>query len=67
MGLCCRDWAFSSCSEQGLLFVVVLRLPIAVASLVGKWTTAPEYAGSVLVVPGLSLPQDMWNLPRPGI
>ena len=32
---CCFAWAFSSCSEQGLLFVVVCRLPIAVASLAG--------------------------------
>ena len=29
-------WAFSSCSEQGLLFVVVHGLLIAVASLVGE-------------------------------
>ena len=35
LGLCCRVWAFSSCNEQGLLFAVVCRLPIKVASLVG--------------------------------
>ena len=29
-------WAFSSCSEQGLLFVVVLRLLIAMTSLVAE-------------------------------
>ena len=34
LGLCCCVWAFSSCSEQGLLFVVVRGLLIAVASLV---------------------------------
>ena len=34
LGLCCCVWAFSSCSEQGLLFVVVWGLLIAVASLV---------------------------------
>ena len=34
LGLCCCVQAFSSCSEQGLLFVVVRRLLIAVASLV---------------------------------
>ena len=34
LGLCCCVWAFSSCSEWGLLFVVVHGLLIAVASLV---------------------------------
>ena len=34
LGLCCCTRAFSSCVEQGLLFVVVHRLLIAVASLV---------------------------------
>ena len=29
-------WAFSSCGEQGLLFVVVHRLLIAVASFVAE-------------------------------
>ena len=33
-GLHCCARAFSSCSEQGLLFVAVCRLLIAVASLV---------------------------------
>ena len=33
LGLCCCAWAFSSCGEQGLLFVAVHGL-IAVASLV---------------------------------
>ena len=32
LGLRCCAWAFSSCSERGLLFVVVHRLLIAVAS-----------------------------------
>ena len=32
--LCCCAWAFSSCGEWGLLFIVVRRLLIAVASLV---------------------------------
>ena len=31
LGLCCFVWAFSSCSEQGLLFIVVCRLLIVVA------------------------------------
>ena len=34
LDLCCCVRAFSSCSERGLLFVVVHRLLIAVASLV---------------------------------
>ena len=34
LGLCCCVWTFSSCGEQGLLFVAVRRLLIVVASLV---------------------------------
>ena len=34
LGLCCCAWAFSSCGEQGLLFIVVCGLLIVVASLV---------------------------------
>ena len=34
LGLCCCAWAFSSCGEQGLLFVAMRELLIAVASLV---------------------------------
>ena len=33
LGLRCCAWAFSSCGEQGLLFVVVCGFLIAVASL----------------------------------
>ena len=36
LGLCCCARAFSSCGERGLLFVVVHRRLIAVASLVAK-------------------------------
>ena len=36
LGLRCGTWAFSSCSEQGLLFVAVHGLLIAVASLVAE-------------------------------
>ena len=36
LGLCCCSRAFSSCSEQGLLFVAVRGLLIAVASLVAE-------------------------------
>ena len=36
LGLRCCVWAFSSCSEWGLLFLVVRGLLIAVASLVAE-------------------------------
>ena len=36
LGLRCCTWAFSSCSEQGLLFVAVHGLLTAVASLVAE-------------------------------
>ena len=36
LGLRCCARAFSSCSEQGLLFIVVRGLLIAVASLVAE-------------------------------
>ena len=36
LGLRCCAWAFSSCSEWGLLFVVVCRLLTTVVSLVAE-------------------------------
>ena len=36
LGLCCCATAFSSCGEQGLLFVAVHGLLIVVASLVAE-------------------------------
>ena len=36
LGLCCCTWAFSSCREQGLLFIAVQKLLIVVASLVAQ-------------------------------
>ena len=36
MSLCCFVWAFSSCDKWELLFLVVCRLLIAVASLVAE-------------------------------
>ena len=33
LGLSCCTWAFSSCSERGLLFVAVRGLLLAMASL----------------------------------
>ena len=37
LGLHCCPWAFSSCSEQGLLLVAVHGLLIEVASLVAEY------------------------------
>ena len=36
VGLHCCTWAFSSCGEQGLVFIEVHGLLIAVASLVAE-------------------------------
>ena len=36
LGLRCCAWAFSSCGEQGLLFVAVHGLLIVVASFVAE-------------------------------
>ena len=49
---------FSSCGQQGLLFVAVLRLITAVASLLekrlwGSWALVVVHVGSVVVVPRL--------------
>ena len=61
--------AFSSCGEQGLLFVGVNRLLIEVASLAAEHRL--ESIGSVATVPGLScsmtcgiFPDQGWN-PHP--
>ena len=61
LGLCYCRWAFSSCSERGLLFVVVHGLLIAVAShcraqALGAWA-------SVVVAHGLSS-CGSWDLER---
>ena len=53
LGLCCCATAFSSCGEQGLLFVAVHGLLIVVASLVAEHQLQGEWA-SVVVVRGLS-------------
>ena len=36
LGFRCCVWAFSSCGEQGLIFIAMHRLLIAVASLIAK-------------------------------
>ena len=52
LGLCCCAQAFSSCSEQGLLFVVAHGLLIAVASRCGEQALGTW--ASVVAVCGLS-------------
>ena len=53
LGLHCCTWAFSSCGKQGLLFVAVCGLLIAVASLCcGAWALGTQAA--VAVARGLS-------------
>ena len=52
LGLRCCVWAFSSCSERGLLFIVVRRLLTAVASRFGARALGAQ--ASVVVARGLS-------------
>ena len=57
LGLCCCVQAFSSCSEQGMVFVVVSRLLIAVSSLaVEDGRQDLNHVGSVVVVHRVSCP-----------
>ena len=52
VGLHCCAWAFSSCGERELLFVVVRGLLIAVASRCGAWALGAW--ASVIVARGFS-------------
>ena len=65
LGLHCCAWAFSGCSEQGLLSAAVLRLLSGVAPL------GAEHRPGVRGLRGCStwaeLPCSMWNPPGPGI
>ena len=59
LSLCCRSWAFSSCSERGLLFITVHGLLIAVASLAEHRLQALsfqqlQHSGSVVAAHRLS-------------
>ena len=73
LGLCCCAWAFSSCSERGLLFVAVCGLLITVASLCRRARALGMWA-SVAVALGLSscgsraqLLRGTWDHPGPGL
>ena len=77
LGLCCCVWAFSSCGEGWLLFLVVCGLLIAVASLVeetGSRCAGFNSCGSQALKRRLSscgaqayLLCGMWDLPGLGI
>ena len=73
LGLRCCAWAFSSCGEQGLLFVAVRGLLIAVASLVAEHGLQVPglqqlwHMGSVVVAHGLSCSVACGGLPGPGL
>ena len=67
LGLHCCAWAFSSCDEQGLLFIAVCRLLIVVASLCCG-ARALGVQASVVVVHGLSCSVACGiDLPGPGL
>ena len=51
LGLRCCAWAFSSCGEQGLLFLAAHGLLIL--GLLLLWSTVSRHAGSVAVARGL--------------
>ena len=53
LGLHCCAWAFSSCREQGLLFLAVLRFLIVVASFPCCGAQAPGVWASSAVALGL--------------
>ena len=74
LGLCCCMRAFSRCSEQGLLFLMVCGLLIAVASLVAEqglqvcglqqlWCVGSRAQAQQLWRTGCG----MWDLPGPGL
>ena len=65
MGLRCCARAFSSCGKQGLLFVAVLGLLIAVASRCGAQALGAR--ASVVVAHGLSCSAACGIFPRPEI
>ena len=65
MGLRCCIRAFSSCSERWLLFVVVRRLLIAVASLVAEHRLQARGLQQLWLSGFVA--RGMWDLPGPGL
>ena len=66
LGLRCCVRAFSSCGEQGLLFITVHRLLVAVASVL-LWSTGSRCTGFGSCGLRAQLLRGMWDLPRPGL
>ena len=64
LGLPCSMWAFSSCSEQELLFDAVLGLLIVGASLVVEHGLGKQ--ATVVVARGLSCPEACGIFPSQG-
>ena len=62
LGLCCCTWPFSNGGKWGLLFVVVCRLLVEMASLVEHRL----YRHTGFSSCGTQLPRGMWGLPGPG-
>ena len=77
LGLHCCVGAFSSCSEQRLLFAVVHGLLTTVVSLaaecglqargLGSCGSQAKSTGSIVVVHGPSCFRSMWGLSRSGV
>ena len=66
LGLQCCIQAFSSCGEQGLLFLAVLGLLTVVVSRVVDGVQAPG-RGLNSCGPGAQLLRSLWNPPGPEI
>ena len=64
LGLHCCTRAFSSCGQQGLLFIVICGLLTVVASLAAA--PRPWSVGSVVVAHGLSYPEVCGIFPDEG-
>ena len=61
LDLCCLSWAFSSCDEWGLLFVVVNGLLIVVVSLVVECRLSCSQACGIFPDQGLSWCPLLWQ------
>ena len=69
LGLLCCTQAFSSCGEQGLLFVAVCRLLIAVASLVAEhgsrrtgFSSCGTWAQQLWLAGSRAQAQQLWHM-----
>ena len=62
LGLHCCEWAFLSCVEQGYSLVVVLRLLIVMASLIGVHGLSCPAACEIFPDQGLKLCSLYWQV-----